>query len=156
MQSDTKIFREIHALSRLSHRYIVRYYTTWVETSDPSSTAASSAGSESETDDGTTSVPSSAIMSRRVSASGEFSFRIYDDADLDGLNGRRSYSKGSFPSIRFERAATYKDSSDESDDSDSIEEHDSTSEEEDEEEAIIENHHPPLLQRTMYIQMVHI
>jgi len=31
-KSDTKIFREVNALSRLSHRFIVRYFTTWVET----------------------------------------------------------------------------------------------------------------------------
>jgi translation initiation factor 2-alpha kinase 4 len=41
-QSDTKIFREVNALSRLSHRFIVRYYTTWVETSE--SNAVSGAG----------------------------------------------------------------------------------------------------------------
>ena len=47
MQSNTKIFREVNALSRLSHRNIVRYYTTWVETSDPQSTVASDDSSAS-------------------------------------------------------------------------------------------------------------
>ena len=44
-QSDQKIFREVDTLSRLNHRYIVRYYTTWIETSDHVSTATSAVGS---------------------------------------------------------------------------------------------------------------
>ncbi|KXN81004.1 Serine/threonine-protein kinase gcn2 [Leucoagaricus sp. SymC.cos] len=58
-QSDTKIFREVNALSRLSHRFIVRYYTTWVETSENAvsgSTAASGSGLSSG--DGTGDDPS--------------------------------------------------------------------------------------------------
>jgi translation initiation factor 2-alpha kinase 4 len=38
---DNKIFREVEALSRLSHRYIVRYHSTWIETSEPVSAAPS-------------------------------------------------------------------------------------------------------------------
>ena len=50
-QSD-KIFREVNALSRLSHRNIVRYYTTWVETAEPDAHVASDDSSiESGTDD---------------------------------------------------------------------------------------------------------
>ncbi|KAI0029609.1 kinase-like domain-containing protein [Vararia minispora EC-137] len=45
---DNKIFREVEALSRLSHRYIVRYHSTWIETSEP----ASAANSEDSDDDG--------------------------------------------------------------------------------------------------------
>ena len=68
MQKDTKIFREVNALSRLSHRFIVRYYTTWVETSEIASAVASEDegeddGEEDEEDDeeedGLTSVPGS-------------------------------------------------------------------------------------------------
>ena len=68
MQKDTKIFREVNALSRLSHRFIVRYYTTWVETSEIASAVASEDegeddGEEEEEDeeeeDGLTSVPGS-------------------------------------------------------------------------------------------------
>jgi translation initiation factor 2-alpha kinase 4 len=46
-QSDSKIFREVNALSRLSHRFIVRYFTTWVETSE-NTNPASAAPSASE------------------------------------------------------------------------------------------------------------
>ncbi|KAF8655998.1 hypothetical protein AX16_002818 [Volvariella volvacea WC 439] len=53
-QADTRIFREVNALSRLSHRNIVRYYTTWLETSEPMSTVVSD---ESGTDEGTMSIP---------------------------------------------------------------------------------------------------
>ena len=38
-QSD-KILREVNALSRLSHRNIVRYYTTWVEMAEPDANVA--------------------------------------------------------------------------------------------------------------------
>ena len=31
-QNDSKIMREVNALSQLNHRFIVRYYTTWIET----------------------------------------------------------------------------------------------------------------------------
>ncbi|SJL11916.1 uncharacterized protein ARMOST_15330 [Armillaria ostoyae] len=100
LRSDTKIFREVNALSRLSHRFIVRYYTTWVETAEPTSTAASDE-SESESDsysqsngteNGMTSVPSR-IQSRE--ASGPI---IFNMDDLDDLGGT---SRGSFPSIHF-------------------------------------------------------
>ena len=49
-KSDTKIFREVNALSRLSHRFIVRYFTTWVETNENqtvSSAAPSASGMSS-------------------------------------------------------------------------------------------------------------
>ncbi|KAK0438425.1 kinase-like domain-containing protein [Armillaria borealis] len=100
LRSDTKIFREVNALSRLSHRFIVRYYTTWVETAEPTSTAASDE-SESESDsysqsngteNGMTSVPSR-IQSRE--ASGPIIFNMHDLDDLGGT------SRGSFPSIHF-------------------------------------------------------
>ncbi|KAK0506828.1 kinase-like domain-containing protein, partial [Armillaria luteobubalina] len=87
LRSDTKIFREVNALSRLSHRFIVRYYTTWVETAEPTSTAASDE-SESESDsyshsngteNGMTSVPSR-IQSREPSGP-----IIFNMDDLDDL-----------------------------------------------------------------------
>lgn len=69
MQSDTKIFREVNALSRLSHRNIVRYYTTWVETYEPSASASASvSGSDSgdaSSEDVMTSVPTLSHRNRR-------------------------------------------------------------------------------------------
>ncbi|KAG7440064.1 Serine/threonine-protein kinase [Guyanagaster necrorhizus] len=111
LQSDTKIFREVNALSRLSHRFIVRYYTTWVETAEPTSTGASDE-SESESDsysqsngteNGMTSVPSR-IQSREPSGP-----IIFNMDDLDDLGGT---SKGSFPSIHFTRSSESQEDTD--------------------------------------------
>lgn len=94
-QSDSKIFREVNALSRLNHRFIVRYYTTWVETSEPASTAASSESDrDTETADGDTSVPDS-----RSRGSDDDPFLV----DLDDLG---SSSRHSFPSIHFTRSGS--------------------------------------------------
>jgi translation initiation factor 2-alpha kinase 4 len=107
MKSDSKIFREVNALSRLSHRFIVRYYTTWVETSEPISTTSSdTSDSETGTDDGMTSVPHSR---EKHSGSNDISFR------LDDLDDFGSGSKSSFPSIHFTRSSSPK--TDEDDDS---------------------------------------
>ena len=95
-QSDTKIFREVNALSRLNHRFIVRYYTTWFEESSP--TATSSVNSETGT-----WVPGSRDRSH-TGDSDPFGF------DLDDLG---SGSRHSFPSIRFTRSGTPESSSDE-------------------------------------------
>ncbi|KAJ3481924.1 hypothetical protein NLI96_g7338 [Meripilus lineatus] len=94
-QNDSKIFREVNALSRLNHRFIVRYYTTWFEESSP--TAPSSVASESGT-----SIPGSREPS------------VVDDSDplrfnLDELD---SGSKHSFPSIRFTHSGSPESSSD--------------------------------------------
>ena len=50
MQSDTKIFREVNALSRLSHRNIVQYYTTWVKTSEESELQSTVASDDSSSE----------------------------------------------------------------------------------------------------------
>ncbi|GLB36853.1 putative anticodon binding domain of tRNAs [Lyophyllum shimeji] len=98
--SDVKIFREVNALSRLSHRFIVRYFTTWIEVSqnDPHSTPASD---DSETESGTeesgmTSVPSSGSGARYLPANGG-GLRI----DFDTKERHSLSSKSSFPSIHF-------------------------------------------------------
>ncbi|KAF5376991.1 hypothetical protein D9615_007308 [Tricholomella constricta] len=105
--SDVKIFREVNALSRLSHRFIVRYFTTWVEISDePVSTAVSDeseSGTESGTDtDGMTSVPNSSAGERYLPTNGG-GLTI----DFDDLTDRRSLSsKSSFPSIHFDESSS--------------------------------------------------
>uniref|UniRef100_A0A0W0FQ29 non-specific serine/threonine protein kinase n=1 Tax=Moniliophthora roreri TaxID=221103 RepID=A0A0W0FQ29_MONRR len=107
MKGDARIFREVNALSRLSHRFIVRYYTTWVETSaqlidgnlDDDTDSDSDSGFDDDdeaTTDGRTSVPSS----REVTTS-------LDDGmlfNLDDLD-EPSASRGSFPSIHFDGSA---------------------------------------------------
>lgn len=90
--TDNKILREINALSRLSHRFIVRYYTAWFEDSESLSTTASSDDSGDETADGVTSFLGA--TRRRDDSSDPFSI------DLDDL-GSGSRSSTSFPSIHF-------------------------------------------------------
>ncbi|KAI0954220.1 hypothetical protein AcV7_007513 [Taiwanofungus camphoratus] len=109
-QSDNKIFREVNALSRLNHRFIVRYYTTWVETSEPTSTAASSESDrETATTDGMTSVPHS--KSKGEGSADPFSI------DWDDVG---SESRHSFPSIHFTRSgsATVEENGNDTSDSD--------------------------------------
>ncbi|KAF9231990.1 hypothetical protein BU15DRAFT_90768 [Melanogaster broomeanus] len=114
-QSDTKLFREVNALSRLSHRFIVRYYTTWVETSGDVSTVPSS-DSETDSDSGTegnmTSVPHS-FERREKEKSDPFSIDL-DDLDDYGGSGSRS----SFPSIHFTRSDVTDEKDEDEDDSD--------------------------------------
>ncbi|KAI0635341.1 Serine/threonine-protein kinase [Trametes polyzona] len=91
VQND-KIFREVNALSRLNHRFIVRYYTTWVETTEDAPSTANSDidSSVSDTTDGMTSVPQHSDRSES-----EDHITTFDMNDLD------SPSKHSFPSIHF-------------------------------------------------------
>ncbi|KAF9527861.1 other/PEK/GCN2 protein kinase [Crepidotus variabilis] len=107
IQSD-KIFREVNALSRLSHRNIVRYYTTWVETAEPDASIQSSddSSAESGTEDADfmTSVPppntpSKGLDRHRQPINGGFQINFEDFDDL-------SVSRSSFPSIHFGRSGS--------------------------------------------------
>ncbi|KAI9060398.1 Serine/threonine-protein kinase [Trametes sanguinea] len=93
IQND-KIFREVNALSRLNHRFIVRYYTTWVETTEDAASTVNSDidSSTSETTDGMTSVPHSNHSNHSDT---DDHITTFDMNDLD------SPSKHSFPSIHF-------------------------------------------------------
>lgn len=132
--SDSRIFREVNALSRLNHRFIVRYYTTWVEVADepgtvpPSTTASSSAGSSERSgtevvsgsdhsDEGgggtTTSVPLG-----ESDSDGLDPFRIdFDDGtDTDtgtGTDMEGGESHNSFPSNHFTRSSSTREARDE-------------------------------------------
>ena len=112
MKSDTRIFREVNALSRLSHRFIVRYYTTWVETSQPHNNGHDSdSDSDSDSDfdsedrdfdsddDRTTDARTSVPSSREVTTSLDDGI-IFALDDLDDPGN----SRGSFPSIHFNRS----------------------------------------------------
>lgn len=90
--TDNKILREINALSRLSHRFVVRYYTAWFEDSELASATMSSDDSGDDTADDATSVLSGIV--RRDGSSDPFVI------DLDDL-GSESRSSTSFPSIHF-------------------------------------------------------
>ncbi|KAG2338792.1 hypothetical protein BDR05DRAFT_984599 [Suillus weaverae] len=111
-KDDNKLFREVNALSRLSHRFIVRYYTTWVEFNESTSSIMSSnsdTGSDSGTEGGMTSVP----QSYEREASDPFKVKL-EDLDDYGSN------KTSFPSIHFTRPEIKNDNhgEDEEDDED--------------------------------------
>ena len=102
-----KIFREVSALSRLNHRFIVRYYTTWVETSNA---LPSNLGSESEDSSQTGETNGRTSKPRRGGSSGSDGgsgggfnghFTTFDIKDLDSVSTSRH---STFPSIHFARS----------------------------------------------------
>lgn len=142
-QSDTKLFREVNALSKLSHRFIVRYYTTWVEMANDISAAPSSeddSGTGSGTEGGRTSVPHSF---ERKENSDPFSF------DLDDLDDYGSGSRSSFPSIHFTQSDMKDEKDEDEEDSDDAFANLFTSEYADEADLAP----APVVPRTLYIQM---
>ncbi|KAG0696775.1 hypothetical protein DFH29DRAFT_949716 [Suillus ampliporus] len=109
-KDDNKLFREVNALSRLSHRFIVRYYTTWVEFNESNSSILSSnsdTGSDSGTEGGMTSVPQSYEREK----SDPFKVKM-EDLDDYGSN------KTSFPSIHFTRSEIKDDNHEEDEEDD--------------------------------------
>ncbi|KAI0828484.1 Serine/threonine-protein kinase [Trametes gibbosa] len=111
IQND-KIYREVNALSRLNHRFIVRYYTTWVETAEDALSNANSDVDSSTSDNtgGMTSVPKYDNHSDDTADH----FTTFDMNDLD------SPSKHSFPSIHFGSHSGDDVGSDETSDSDDV------------------------------------
>ena len=133
-----KIFREVSALSRLNHRFIVRYYTTWVETSNAlPSNLGSESGDSGQTDDthGRTSMPrrrggsssdddddgeDGGRVSRSMSGGGGGAgfnghFTTFDIKDLDSLSTSRH---STFPSIHFARSNSQQNDDDNDNDND--------------------------------------
>lgn len=97
--ADEKILREVSALRLLSHRYIVRYYTTWTEIAAPPSRANSDSDSDdSDTDtvDGT-SVPNSKSRSSRGWSNNSENLLSIDLNDF----GSNPNSNRSFPNVHF-------------------------------------------------------
>lgn len=145
----------MNALSRLNHRFIVRYYTTWVETSEPTSAVVSDEDDSSEsgyaTEDGMTSVPSRSRVESRETSSGPVV--IFNMDDLDDVGSSSMSAGGSFPSIHFTRSGS----------GEGTEEEDDTDSDGDGQFGGLfkdGNLHTPLVrrevQRTLYIQMVKI
>ena len=98
--ADEKILREVSALRLLSHRYIVRYYTTWTEIAAPPSRANSDSDSDdSDTDtvDGTTSIPNSKPRSSRGWSNNSENLLSIDLNDF----GSNPNSNRSFPNVHF-------------------------------------------------------
>ncbi|KAI0746241.1 Serine/threonine-protein kinase [Daedaleopsis nitida] len=112
-----KIFREVSALSRLNHRFIVRYYTTWIETSE--GLPLNNPGSESEESDRTDETNGLTSKPKRSSEGFDGGyFTTYDLKDLDSAGTSRH---STFPSIHFSRTSSQEDDDqDASDSSDDI------------------------------------
>lgn len=134
---DNKFFREVNALSRLSHRYIVRYYTTWLEESEPTS---SNVSSDSGDDGSENSSDHTAGISMNKVPSEDWDPTRFD---IDELVLHEDTQTSSFPSIHFTSGDVADDSSDEEENSKPL---------------VAEKHGiitpPPLVRRTLYIQMV--
>ena len=100
--ADERILREVSTLRLLSHRYIVRYYTTWTEVAAPPSRANSDSDSDSDdsdtdTVDGTTSVPNSKQRSSRSWSNNSENLLSIDLNDF----GSNPNSNRSFPNVHF-------------------------------------------------------
>jgi eukaryotic translation initiation factor 2-alpha kinase 4 len=91
-ENDDKIFREVTALAKLSHRFIVRYYTSWIEIADGS---GSTSEDDSDTSESQGNIDDTVTMSRSNSKTGDI-FQV----DLDDLT-RGSQRQDSFPGIYF-------------------------------------------------------
>lgn len=147
--TDNKILREINALSRLSHRFIVRYYTAWFEDSESASATVSLDGSGDDTADGVTSVLSG--THRRDGSSDPFHI------DLDDLESE-SRSSTSFPSIHFTGSGSGdtegSDGDEDETDADDLEEMFEAPRNGSAVINVVPRILPPSRPRTLYIQMV--
>ena len=100
--NEQKVYREVNSLSRVSHQYIVRYYSCWLEDANPHPPDPST---DSSTPSGRT---------RTASGSDEDIFAINFE---DVSSSRRDQSRtASFPRIRF--ANSGEEDEQDSDDSD--------------------------------------
>ena len=145
-QADSKIFREVNALSRLNHRFIVRYFTTWLEESEPTSSSASS-------DSGQSSSGNADDQTAGAYSSNTPSFENLNDPrsiDLKELMKQDDHQNNEFPSIHFTSGDVLDDDSDDEEDPttswhpvDSYKNGTNTN-----------VFAPPLITRTLYIQMV--
>ncbi|KAG8905299.1 hypothetical protein FRB99_000272 [Tulasnella sp. 403] len=92
-ENDGKIYREINALSRLNHRFIVRYHTVWIETSNPVS------GYESPAESGESSLEYTRAGRSRSKRRALPMFR--EEFSLGGSFSNSAATTTSFPSIHF-------------------------------------------------------
>ncbi|KAG9101505.1 hypothetical protein FRC06_002969, partial [Ceratobasidium sp. 370] len=116
---DAKIYREINALSKLSHRYIVRYYTTWLETLQSDARLHTDSDGSSASSDATEAPET---LTNGSSTDEEALFNL-DDLPPPGSS---PYTGTSFPGIHFRESSEshsrsshgFDDSSDEDDEED--------------------------------------
>ncbi|CAE7198685.1 unnamed protein product [Rhizoctonia solani] len=91
---DAKIYREITALSKLSNRFIVRYYTAWLETLQ--------SGANSPTDsDGSTASSDTTEEAQTVTNDSSTDAAILFNLDDLPPPGSSPYTGTSFPGIHF-------------------------------------------------------
>jgi eukaryotic translation initiation factor 2-alpha kinase 4 len=171
-QNDNKIMREVNALSRLNHRFIVRYYTTWIETTDAPSSAASD-DSSAESSEATASYADTTNHDQTDFDNSAFETTGYlggsphgpinggftvTTEDFDALDAAVSQSSSSFPSIHFENSQSPVNS-----DGSDMEDFDNlfvagpltrNKQQRRDEHFDDENFGKPKLNRTLYIQMV--
>ena len=141
-QGENKFFREVNALSRLSHRYIVRYYTTWLEESEPTSSNVSSESGDEQSGDSEDQT-AGASTSRTPDED-------YDNPTSYNMNDlvlREDTQTSSFPSIHFTSGDVADDSSDEEESSKQLVEQMKKS-------RLGVATPPARVRRTLYIQMV--
>ncbi|KAJ1309999.1 hypothetical protein OPQ81_006755 [Rhizoctonia solani] len=91
---DAKIYREITALSKLSHRFIVRYYTAWLET------LQSGANSPTDSDGSTVSSDTTGEAQTVTNDSSTDAAVLFNLDDLPPP-GSSPYTGTSFPGIHF-------------------------------------------------------
>ncbi|CAE6518571.1 unnamed protein product [Rhizoctonia solani] len=118
---DAKIYREITALSKLSNRFIVRYYTAWLETLQ--------SGANSPTDsDGSTVSSDTTEEAQTVTNDSSADAAILFNLDDLPPPGSSPYTGTSFPGIHFRENSQsqsrsshgFDDSSDEDEDDPSV------------------------------------
>jgi hypothetical protein len=113
-REDEKIFREVGALAKLSHRYVVRYYTTWIEEDEEQSSRGYGSGSEDDSESGEELTAGGTVAgswSRRnrfggAGSSDEDNLFSLDFSDVGSGSVSRSISGSSFPSVVFERSGS--------------------------------------------------
>jgi eukaryotic translation initiation factor 2-alpha kinase 4 len=157
-ENDDKIFREVNALSRLNHRYIVRYYATWLETvhRNRRSSRNSLGGwdspddDEDEDEDTTDSDTTASRKKPKLVPRRRFEEENVLMYDLDDLTVHsKSRSGRSFPSIHFgEETSSKSIGADEDEESDSSE-----TEAEIRSPSVVT---PRPVPRVLYIQMVRL
>ncbi|KAG9057226.1 hypothetical protein FS842_008151 [Serendipita sp. 407] len=152
-ENDDRIFREVNALSRLNHRYIVRYYATWLEVSQRNRRSSSATNidgdSTDEDDEDEDTTDSDTTASRKKPQKKSFDEENILMYDLDDLTVHsKSRSGRSFPSIHFgEETSSQSITTVEDDEDDSSE---TEEEDPDRRPAVVK---PKVGSRVLYIQM---
>ncbi|CED82329.1 eIF-2alpha kinase GCN2 [Phaffia rhodozyma] len=132
--NEQKVFREVNALSRLNHQFIVRYYTCWLE--ETAAIVPVSVPTVSEPATMTSSLASLGDTSGATTPSISFGGFDFKPTDNDFLSVRGTQSRShSFPSIHFGDDEQDDDDDDRRDD-DEEDESDDTSEDSSTEEEV--------------------